>query len=420
MALTTRTKITILFASIVSILVVLLNMLVFESANREWQSKKSEYMHTSMDSMLTLEEAKKMFVDLEVIDVSGSTIFQQGIFTHNMKHESIASWFFADPNITSAGGRAYYWGIETKKDGYTYKTVDDITDIIFARDMMIERALWLSLVGILLIILIGYFFSGYILRPIQNMNAATRRFSLSQKESTNHVGIYGNIKDEVVILARSLEELFDRVNKEAERLEQFSDDIAHEIKNKLFEVMSSLDIASTPGNTEYGIAKAKRVLKQLSGVVDALLFFARNDVKNPETTHISQLIKTTLGDEDKRVSIGGDENIVKEIYPELFMAAVGNIVSNAQKFTGVDGTIEIKISKESLTISDTGIGISPKDLTHIFDRLYKVDAARTSGSGHGLWLSIAKKIIEDLHGMHLMVESQYGKWTKFIISWDKL
>ena len=136
-----------------------------------------------------------------------------------------------------------------------------------------------------------------------------------------------------MILARSLEELFDRVNKEAERLEQFSDDIAHEIKNKLFEVMSSLDIASTPGNSEYGIAKAKRVLKQLSSVVDALLFFARNDVKDPEMINISQLIKTTLGDEDSRVSISGDETISQKIYPELFMAAVGNIVSNAQKFT---------------------------------------------------------------------------------------
>ncbi len=419
MSFTTRTKITILFVSIVTILVILLNMLVFESANREWQSKKSEYMHQSMDSMLTLEEAKKMFVDLEVIDMSGATIFQQGIFTHNMKHESLASWFFADTDITSAGGRAYYWGVETKKDWYTYKTVDDITDIIFARDMMIERALWLSLVGILLIILIGYFFSGYILRPIQNMNAATRRFSLSQKENTNHVGIYGNIKDEVVILARSLEELFDRVNKEAERLEQFSDDIAHEIKNKLFEVMSSLDIASTPGNSEYGIAKAKRVLKQLSSVVDALLFFARNDVKNPEVTQITTLIKNTLGSEDTRISIHGDETISQKIYPELFMAAVGNIVSNAQKFTPLDGMIDIHIQSTGITIIDTGIGIKKEDLTHIFDRLYKVDSARTSGSGHGLWLSIAKKIIEDLHRMRLTVESEYWKGTNFSIFWEK-
>lgn len=275
-----------------------------------------------------------------------------------------------------------------------YKTVDDVTDILSAREMMIERSLWISLLGIVLIIVTGYIFSGYILRPIQNMNQATRRFSLSQKDGDNHVGIYGNIKDDVVILARSLEELFHRVNKEAERLEQFSDDIAHEIKNRLFEVMSSLDIAENPELTSYGISKAKRLLKQLSSVVDALLFFARNDVKDPQKQNLSELIHTTIGNQDPRIHYHGETKIIQEVYPELFMTAVGNIVSNAQKFTPEDGSINITLSKNSLTIQDNGIGISEKDQEHIFDRLYKVDAARTSGSGHGLGLSIAKKIIE--------------------------
>ena len=101
------------------------------------------------------------------------------------------------------------------------------------------------------------------------------------------------------------------------------------------------------------------------------------------------------------------------------MSAVGNIVSNAQKFTAKDGKIEINISKNMLKISDTGIGIAPKDLTHIFDRLYKVDVARPSGSGHGLGLSIARKIVEDLHNMSLSVESQLGKGTTFTIDWSK-
>lgn len=88
------------------------------------------------------------------------------------------------------------------------------------------------------------------------------------------------------------------------------------------------------------------------------------------------------------------------------MSAVGNIITNAQKFTSEDGKIEINISENTLKISDNGIGIAPKDLKHIFDRLYKVDTARPSGSGHGLGLSIARKIIEDLHDMQLSVESK--------------
>lgn len=62
-----------------------------------------------MTSMLTIDQARAQFPDLQVTDASGAIILQQGIFTHNMKHTSIGSWIFADPSITSAGGRAYYW-----------------------------------------------------------------------------------------------------------------------------------------------------------------------------------------------------------------------------------------------------------------------------------------------------------------------
>jgi signal transduction histidine kinase len=417
MQFTTRTKITALFAFIVSVLIILLNLIIFESANAEWQAKKWEYMHASMESMLTVEEAKKMFVDLEILDASWSTIHRQGLFLKDMEHITLDSLLFDDTMITRANGRAYYWWVETKADGYTYKTIDDVSDIIFARDMTIERSLWLSGIGFILIILIGHFFSGYILRPIQNMNEATRRFSLSEKDTKHHVGIYGNIKDEVVILARSLEELFARVNKEAERLEQFSDDIAHEIKNKLFEIGSSLDIAEKTQNKEYGIQKAKHILKQLSNVVDALLFFARNDVREWEVRNIKSLILETIGTDDKRISIVEKWKVDVVIYPELFMTAVGNIISNAQKFTSETGSIEITVEKKKLTIQDTGIGISKKDIKHIFDRLYKADRARSPGSGHGLWLSITKKIIEELHKMKLSVESTEGKGTTFTIEW---
>lgn len=109
MTFTTRTKITILFAIIVSVLIVLLNMLIFESANTEWQSKKTAYIHQNMSSLLTLDEAKNMFSNLQVESSTGAILYQQGIFTHAMEHRSIASWYFGDMNITMADGRAYYW-----------------------------------------------------------------------------------------------------------------------------------------------------------------------------------------------------------------------------------------------------------------------------------------------------------------------
>jgi signal transduction histidine kinase len=110
---------------------------------------------------------------------------------------------------------------------------------------------------------------------------------------------------------------------------------------------------------------------------------------------------------------------VIDIYPELWMTALGNIVSNARKFTPVDGKITIDISDDGVTITDTGIGISEHDLPHIFDRLYKADTARSHGTGYGLGLAITRRIIEDLHHQTLTVTSEEKKGTEFRIGWGK-
>lgn len=69
----------------------------------------------------------------------------------------------------------------------------------------------------------------------------------------------------------------------------------------------------------------------------------------------------------------------------------------------------IHIKSDGIKISDTGIGISNSDLPHIFDRLFKADSVRSSGTGYGLGLAITRKIIEDLHKMLISVESIEGK-----------
>lgn len=107
------------------------------------------------------------------------------------------------------------------------------------------------------------------------------------------------------------------------------------------------------------------------------------------------------------------------IHEALFLTALGNIVSNAQKFTQETGKITLTLENDGLTITDTGVGIPKKDLPHIFDRLYKVDRARTTGMGHGLGLAISQKILEELHHMKISVASTLGKGTTFTIDFQK-
>ncbi len=101
--------------------------------------------------------------------------------------------------------------------------------------------------------------------------------------------------------------------------------------------------------------------------------------------------------------------------PDRIEQAVENLVGNALRHTPAGGTITLAAAQadgvSTLTISDTGAGIAPEHLPHVFERFYKVDAARASDStGSGLGLSISKAIV-DRHGGTIYVTSEPGRTT---------
>ena len=95
-----------------------------------------------------------------------------------------------------------------------------------------------------------------------------------------------------------------------------------------------------------------------------------------------------------------------------------NIIDNAVKYTPEGGSISIRVAEDrrsaTIIVKDTGIGIPPADIPHIFDRFYRVENAR-SGHGFGLGLSIVKSIV-DAHNGSIKVDSAIGGGTTFIIT----
>jgi signal transduction histidine kinase len=98
---------------------------------------------------------------------------------------------------------------------------------------------------------------------------------------------------------------------------------------------------------------------------------------------------------------------------------LGNLVGNALRHTPAGGQISLAAAQEGhhvlLTVQDTGAGIPPDDLPHVFDRFYRGSQVREDGSESGLGLAIARSIVE-LHGGTISAESSLGEGTMLTIA----
>lgn len=96
-----------------------------------------------------------------------------------------------------------------------------------------------------------------------------------------------------------------------------------------------------------------------------------------------------------------------------------NLLDNAVKYTPQGGEVSVTIARDgtnaAIAVKDTGPGIGPEHIPHIFERFYRVDKARSrSEGGSGLGLAIAKHIVQ-LHGGSIKVESELGRGSTFIV-----
>jgi len=130
-----------------------------------------------------------------------------------------------------------------------------------------------------------------------------------------------------------------------------------------------------------------------------------------------------LAAEEKGVRISveaGDAPLSIQIDEERMAQALGNLVSNALRYTPEDGVITLSallITENQLliTVLDTGTGIAPEDLSRIFERFYRADQARNLVAGEsGLGLAITRSIVE-AHGGEISVDSEVGQGTRFEI-----
>jgi signal transduction histidine kinase len=219
------------------------------------------------------------------------------------------------------------------------------------------------------------------------------------------------------------------IQRSVEAQKAFAANASHELRTPLAVMRNDIEVYlrnQTPSKeTTRGTMNSNlEEINRMSGIVEDLLLLARSDNKIPiERTdiNINDLVKNML---DRIKSIADEKNIKLTYVPsgpfniqgakKSLERMILNILQNAIDHTQSGGSINAKVEKDgsqiNIYITDTGSGIAPEKLPHIFKRFYKGD----SGNGTGLGLSIVKGIV-DQHKGDVSIESILGKGATVMV-----
>ena len=118
-------------------------------------------------------------------------------------------------------------------------------------------------------------------------------------------------------------------------------------------------------------------------------------------------------------SLGNHELRLQGRIPALLEGSGAVLLDNAFKYCRSGGEVSLQLRQEGrhlvLEVYNTGPGIAPEDLPHIFERFYRCDKARTGNGSYGLGLAIARAAVEAAGGK-ISVESEYGHWSRFRVT----
>jgi two-component system heavy metal sensor histidine kinase CusS len=314
----------------------------------------------------------------------------------------------------------------------TYRVALDVSHVDAWMHEFRKELIWVVLAGTALSGLLAWLITRHGLRPLRQITAAMKRVGASGLDE--RLG-HNPWPRELADTAGEFDLMLERLRDAFHRLTQFSADAAHELRTPLNGLMisTSLMLAQDRDSEEYRQALATNLeeYERLKRMVDSLLFIARAD--NAEAVlKRTNVDMATLGAEvlDFFSALAEERHVSLQVVGEgtaygdvtLLRLALSNLVSNALRHTPSGGSVCVTISESRefcrIDVSDSGTGIPAEHLPKLFDRFYRVDAARTvshEDGGSGLGLALVKTVAH-LHGGTITVVSSVGSGTTMTLT----
>ena len=278
---------------------------------------------------------------------------------------------------------------------------------------------------------IGWMLAGITLRPIDRVTQTAQAIGV-ERDFGRRVEYVGP-NDEIGRLATTLNAMLTELQAAYRQAEQALQaqrrlvaDASHELRTPLTTIRGNLSLLQRepPISSEDRVASLADMVEEcerLMRLVNNLLVLARADAGRPlriEPVLLKPLIEEVCRqaqhlDSGRPIDTAGVRDVAVAANRDALKQVLLILLDNALKYTPAEGTIDITTMLEDervvVSVRDSGVGIAPAVLPHIFKRFYRGDTART-GEGAGLGLAIAKTLIEAQHGT-ITVESAGGRGT---------
>ncbi|WP_295952305.1 heavy metal sensor histidine kinase [Rhodoferax sp.] len=305
----------------------------------------------------------------------------------------------------------------------------DSTPYRRTRQVFFSALLGLSLVAVLAVALAGHWIARVGLKPLVRLSdeaQALRPKTLSQRLPEAALPI------ELKALTGAFNGALARLEEAYAQLEAFNADVAHELRTPLGNLIGGTQVAlsrprSAPELQEV-LASNLEDLERLRSIVNDMLFLARADrgevatgrVRTPIAAEVHKTIEFfefVLDETGMQVRIEGDQGIEAQLETALFRRAMTNLLQNAIEHSEPGAQLVVALREEAsatwITVSNPGEPIARAHQLHLFDRFYRVDAARHGlgqHHGHGLGLAIVKAVA-GMHGGQVTASSEGGTNT---------
>lgn len=298
----------------------------------------------------------------------------------------------------------------------------------------VNRAILTSaLIAVVIALLLGAFLARTLTRPIRELTNATQ--VIAQGNLGYQVEVRS--KDELGDLASSFNQMSADLAQSNQIRRQMTADIAHDLRTPMSVILGYTE-ALSDGKLA-GSADIYRVMHKeadhLQILIDDLRTLSMADsgelpLNLQAVTPRSLLERTAAGmkpvadQKDIQINLEAGPDLPRILVdPERMARVLGNLASNALRYTPEGGLIELsalaKGSQVSLQVCDNGPGIAPADLPYIFHRFYRGSKSRQHNGEAGLGLTIAKSLVE-AQGGTISVESELGKGATFTIQFPSI